>query len=355
MAYNPIIVNARFLTQKVTGVQRFAIEICLRLKELMNEDIIFVTPNSIIQHDYAHKLNARTIGFNKGHLWEQIDLPKFLRSHNNPLLLCLCNTAPLLYSRKISTIHDVAFEAYPSTFNKLFCLSYRFMIPQIIRTSEHILTVSEFSKSEIIKYYGTDPNKISVVYNAASQIFRRKENSRITDLEYFLAVSSLNYRKNFIAVLQAFELLQNSITDIDLYVIGDLNSDNFQGVDISKFRKNPQIKFLGRVSDEELVDYYNNAKAFVYPSIYEGFGIPPLEAQSCGCPVIVSDIPPLHEVVGNSGLYCNPYSIKDIEDKMIEVIDSADLKKHGLINVARFSWDKSASKIAKILRKFNTM
>ena len=158
-----IIVNARFLTQRMTGVQRYAVEICLELKRMMGDNIEFVSPYNIEQQEYARKLSVRIIGSHKGHIWEQIDLPHYLHKCGNPLLLCLCNMAPLFYKNKIVTVHDVAFEAFPQTFSKSFFYTYHFLIPRIIKSALHVITVSNFSKEEIVKYYGTSHDKISVV------------------------------------------------------------------------------------------------------------------------------------------------------------------------------------------------
>ncbi len=167
-----LIVNSRFLTQKITGVQRFAIEISLRLKDLLKENVSFVAPGNVIQPKIAEQLNVQIVGKHTGHIWEQWDLPRYLKKNGSPLLLNLCNLAPLHYNNKISTIHDVSFVRYPQTFSKKFLLFYNFMIPKIISSSKMILTVSEFSKREIIDVYGTEENKIEVVYNAVNQNFK---------------------------------------------------------------------------------------------------------------------------------------------------------------------------------------
>ena len=169
-----IVVNARFLTQRMTGVQRYAVEICLELKRMMGDNIELVSPCNIEQHEYAKKLSVKIIGSNKGHMWEQIDLPHYLHKSGNPLLLCLCNTAPLFYKNKIVTVHDVAFEAFPQTFSKSFLYTYHFLIPRIIKSALHVITVSNFSREEIVKYYGTSHDKISVVYNAVGEQFKTK-------------------------------------------------------------------------------------------------------------------------------------------------------------------------------------
>lgn len=348
------IVNARFLTQPITGVQRYAIEISRELKKILGDEIVLVAPHGIIQHEYAKDLKAITIGKHTGHLWEQWDLPLYLKKYGNPLLLCLCNTAPLYYTNKVVTVHDVAFEVYPQTFSKSFLYMYRFMIPRIMRSAKRVITVSEFSKSEIVKYYKIESDKISVVYNAVGPDFHRVEEKKLHGEKYILAVSSLNYRKNFSAVLKAFSAFEETDNETSLYIVGDLKSTNFVDIDIGHYKDNPRIKFLGRVSDKELVRYYSNAAAFVYPSIYEGFGIPPLEAQSCGCPVLVADIPPLHEVIGDSGIYCNPHDICDIAEKMRKVLAySSELRAKGNVNTNRFSWEMSARKVADIIKEIN--
>ena len=189
-----------------------------------------------------------------------------------------------------------------------------------------------------------------MVYNAVRDSFRPVCDNELKRKKYFLAVSSLNYRKNFLSVLSAFEIFQKEDKDTFLYIIGDIKNSNFKGVDIERYYDNPSIKFLGRVPDEELVKYYSNAAAFVYPSIYEGFGIPPLEAQTCGSPVVVSDIPPLHEVVQESGLYCDPYDVKDIASAMNRILDNKEeYRLKGYENTKRFSWENSAKTVLNCL------
>lgn len=348
-----LFVNARFLTQPITGVQRYAIEISQELRKLLGDDIVFVAPHGIVQDKYAKELGVIFIGRYKGYLWEQWDLLQYLKKHGNPLLLCLCNTAPLFYKNKIVTVHDVAFEAYPQTFSRLFLYVYRFMIPRIVQSAKKVITVSEFSKDEIVKYYGINREKISVVYNAVSSKFHHKDDERLRKQKYLLAVSSLNYRKNFHTVLEAFTMFEKTEQDTMLYIIGDLSNSNFAGIDIRRYNDDPRIRFLGRISDDELVRYYSNAAAFIYPSIYEGFGIPPLEAQACGCPVVVSDIPPLREVIADSGVYCNPFNVKDIAEKMVNVVArSEELSAKGYANEARFSWRTSARIIECMVREY---
>lgn len=172
---------------------------------------------------------------------------------------------------------------------------------------------------------------------------------------YFLTVSSLNYRKNFITVLQAFSKFCDSNQYGNLYIVGDLKSDSFNGVDIQVYKSNERIKFLGRVSDDELIEYYRKAVAFVFPSLYEGFGIPVIEAQACGCPVISSDSSSLPEVLGESALFCDPLDINRFTELMCLIYNDNNLRTSLIIkgyeNVKRFSWDESAKKIIELISK----
>lgn len=349
-----VVVNARFLTQGVTGVQRFAMEICLRLKHLL-KDVEFVTPNDVIQKDAFRELNAKIVGSHHGHLWEQLDLPKYLKSRGKPLLVNLANTAPLFYKNKIVTVHDVAYKVFPQTYPKLFLLYYNLMIPRLLNVSRHVVTVSQFSKEEICRYYHIDNNKISVVYNAVSEHFKPLRSTG--DTVYFLAVSSMNYRKNFIYILDAFCKYQEMGGKESLYIIGDLKNASFKEIDLCKYTSNPKIKFLGRVSDEDLIKFYSNAVAFVYPSLYEGFGIPPLEAQACDCPAICAQASCLPEVFGDSVLYCNPYDSDSLVSAFKKIVSDKDLRKSlcekGNINTGKYSWEKSAKKLRDIIVKMD--
>lgn len=346
-----VVVNARFLTQNVTGVQRFAMEICLQLKTML-EEVEFVTPDDIAQNEAFLALDAKIIGTHHGHIWEQLDLPKYLKTKGKPLLVNLANTGPLFYKNKIVTIHDVAYKVFPQTYPKSFLLYYSVMIPRLLYGSRHIVTVSEFSKEEICKFYHISKDKVSVVYNAVSENF--KPVSQV-DKAYFLAVSSLNYRKNFIYILDAFRKYQEKGGKEFLYIIGDLKNTSFKEIDLSEYKNNSKIKFLGRVSDKELIKYYSNAVAFVYPSLYEGFGIPPLEAQTCNCPAICAKTSCLPEIFGDSVLYCNPYVSDSLVSSFKKITTDEVLRlsliEKGKRNARKYSWMKSAEKLRDIIAR----
>lgn len=348
-----IYIAARFLTQPITGVQRYGIELSKAIKKLNTEyNITFIAPQNIIHHEMAEFLNVKKIGNLKGQLWDQISLLKFLKSKGSPLIINFSNTLPVFYENKVVTIHDIIHLKYPVSDS--YRRYYEIVFPLMLTHSKHIITVSEFSKKEISSYFGIDESKISVVYSGVDEKFKPKklENQE----RYILGVSSIAYHKNFIGVVEAFLRLKTE--GIKLYIVGGVNEKIF-GKDskkiLNEIKSNDNIKFLGRVDDNKLIELYSNAICFVYPSLYEGFGIPPLEAQACGCPVILSDIPVFKEIYGDSAVYFNPLDPDDIANKIEEVLNDdnlgTSLTQKGFENAKKYTWENSAKSFFKVVDK----
>jgi glycosyltransferase involved in cell wall biosynthesis len=262
-----VVVNSRFLTQPITGVQRFAIEICRELKKQV-PDTMFISPKNIIHQGVARELDVETVGVLKGHLWEQIELPLFLnKKKGQPLLLNLCNTAPIFYKNKVVTLYDLAFYHYPEWFSPVFSSYYCFLIPKILRTSRHVFTDSQFIKNEIVEVYGVSTDDISVVYGAPAKFF--SEDGGMSTLAYILAVGSIDPRKNLINLIKSFNNL--ALPGIRLIVVGQKNRV-FSDESIEKLaNENQSIEFTGYVSDNHLVRLYRDSLVFIYPSAIRGF------------------------------------------------------------------------------------
>lgn len=350
-----IYVNARFLTQNITGAQRYAIEISRALKKI-NPDIDFLTPENIVHNELSDLFEAKRVGKLSGHFWEQVELPAYLKRQGKPLLLNLANTAPLNYSNKVVVIHDLSFLRHPEWFSKGFYLCYSFLIPRIIRNSRYVITVSEFSKREIMELLKVPQDKIKVIYNAVSEEF---ENQKIIDntisnkyANYILAVSSLDPRKNFKNLILAFNKL--NIPGIKLVVAGKENRKVFNDTKMRRAADFTNVEFTGHVSDAQLAGLYKNAKLFVYPSFYEGFGLPPLEAMSYGCPVIVSNLASLPEVCKDAAYYIEPYNVESIAEGIKKVLSDQvlreDLIRKGRERIKSFNWDNSAKKLNEVLK-----
>jgi glycosyltransferase involved in cell wall biosynthesis len=273
---------------------------------------------------------------------------------------------PIRGKKRLVIIHDV----YHLAFNSKLTLSQKFysklMIYFAVHLSDHIITSSEFSKSEILKYEKVKESKINVVHfgfdfekfsNLASNFEPIKKKYNLPG-RYFLFVSNIKPHKNLYNLLLALKISLGKENGIKLVVVGEykklITSDekSFELMDKNPLLKNSTI-FTGFVDKEELVLLYKNASALVFPSFYEGFGIPPVEAMACGCPVISSNSASLPEVCGNASLYVNPDDINDIAEKMDRVISDITLRdklvNKGKENIKRFSNEIFSNNINKVL------
>ena len=274
--------------------------------------------------------------------------------YNIPLL-------PIRARKRMVTIHDVFHLVFYDTLNLKQKLYAKLVINQAVRRSDKILTVSKFSADEIRKYTGTS-KEIEVIYNAVdsnkfkvirdkSRLNFVKAKYRLPD-EFLLFVGNVKPHKNLKNLLLAIADMDVNLVIVgkkDGFITGDKSIENL----IKSNNLKNRVFFSGYVEDEDIPVIYNLAKAFVFPSLYEGFGLPPLEAQACGCPVIVSNVASLPEVCGNSALYCNPYDVDDIKNKIKMLINNEnlqeELREKGFENVKRFSWEKSAKKVIKVI------
>lgn len=344
-----VFVNGRFLTQSGTGVQRFALETINALGKIRDDIVVIVPARELCEK--PENVPLRRVGKISGHLWEQFELANYLRSQGSPLLVNLCNTAPLLYSNKISTVHDISVVRFSKSYSTAFRTAYRLELPSVIRTSKSIVTVSEFSRSEISSFYHTDRQRIHVVPNAVSEEFNEGVGVRRSGNTYFLAVGSLATHKNLGRLLAAFASLRRQYSDARLVLAGGVSRSFADfGIDADGIEG---VTFAGRVDDSELVELYQGATALVFPSRYEGFGIPALEAQACGCPVVASRCAAMPEVLGDSVLYFDPESTVEMVSAMEQVwIDSRlreELVRRGRCNVRRFSWGRSAQILSEVI------
>lgn len=347
-----IYVNGRFLLQNLTGVNRFAYELCRAWMSLGIPFTVCCPPGKVKEYYDVSGFRIVVCGQGKSHIWEQLFLPFwFNKIKGKKLLVCFTGLGPLLVRKKVMTIHDLAFMANPSWYSLTYRLWYRLMTPLCAATSLKILTVSNFSKSEIMRRLSVSGERISVIHNAISPKFYCSEDEYANGKKfcsgekYILVVSSIDPRKNFFMLLKAFK----HVTDksIKLYIIG--GQDGIYSTSIAELHEengSERINWLGRVSDTMLREYYLHALCFVYPSLYDGFGIPPLEAMACGTPTIVSDIPALREVCGEASLYVNPHDEKDIADKINLLVDDENLCQELIIKGRKrctaFDWLYSA-------------
>ena len=342
-----IIINGRFLTQRTTGVQRYAREILNELDKIVDsEKVELAVPENVpIESIPKYKnINVKVIGKLQDILWEHISFPLYVLKKRG-ISLNLCNVAPLL-APGIVCIHDMKIKAHPEYFNKKFVVWYNILFKNEICRAKTLITVSEFSKREICKYYNVKPEKIIVISNSWQHYNRvgYDENAlkkyELNEKKYYFSMCSLEPNKNFRWIAAAAEKNPN----YTFAIAGSINNKVFeQGLNYSC---PSNLKLLGYVTDQEAKELLKNCFAFIFPSFYEGFGIPPLEAISAGTErIIVSDIPQMHEMFGNEVTYINPYELPG------KLICKKKCNSKTILN--QFSWEESAKKMLRVICSIN--
>lgn len=260
----------------------------------------------------------------------------------------------------VCTIHDICFEHYKNIFTKKEYMRQKILIPYAAKHSKVIFTVSENAKNDISERYKIDKNKIVVTYNAVSDSFRRLSPNDLNEIElrkkfgiggapYILSVGNLQPRKNLPRLIQAFVQFKRETRDcVTKLVIVGKKAWMYSEI-INAVNEMPNdIILTDYVSETDLIRLYNAATCFVYPSFFEGFGIPPLEAMACGTPVAVANATSLPEVVGKSGLYFDPFNVEDIKNTIIDLMTDkklrGELAEKGYQQKEQFSWQESADK-----------
>lgn len=293
-----------------------------------------------------------------GHAWEQLVLPQIAKG---ALLFSPSNTGPLSMERQVVTIHDMSVFDYPEAFSMAFRSWYKLLLPKLVHRARHIIAVSAFTKERIQAHVEVRPEKISVIPNGVSSQFRPNLEAEsvlatlsLPSRDYVLTVGSTDRRKNTANLLQAWQRVQKRVSqDTWLVVAGGGNSRVFQNTPLQSVPE--RVFFLGHVESRWLPALYAAARAVAYVSIYEGFGLPLLEAMASGTPVLASNVSSLPEVAAGSALLVDPFEIEAIENGLERVlVDTelrAKLRAQGLARAAQFSWDTTAEKTWNLLQQ----
>lgn len=345
--------NGRFLVAQRTGVQRSAYQLFRTVIEQGTQFnfIIFTGESELFAPEWQRPnvqlvtshLSQRTVVRN--HFWEQVELPRLAKRHKVDLLHSPANLAPLVFKGKsIVNIHDLCFLVQPAWFSFSFRLMYRWLVPKIARNSSLVITNSNYSKNDILSLLKLNVERIRLTYWSVDPIFHEFNKPYETRDDRIIFVGSLEPRKNLRGLLRGFSLYKqrhpNSKTR--LTVVGCENP-LFADAGISGTDAIADVDFRGYISDRELAELFGSSKALVYPSFYEGFGFPPLEAMAAGTPVVTSRTSSLPEIVGNAALLVDPYSHEDIAEKIAKALHPAvalELIAAGEKQVKRFSWQQ---------------
>lgn len=352
-----IYLNGRFIGWKVTGVGRAARELAPRLLALLADDGRFrgeiLAPGNRPATALAAIQPRRNQSLAGGVLWEQILLP--FRSRDG-YLVSFSNTAPLALRQQLVVVHDASVFAVPDNYSLAFRTWYQVALNVLLRRAGIVVTDSAFSRDELSRHCGVPAGRISVIHCGCDHLDGVASDPAVLDRArlsrdgYVLAVGTPSRAKNLGVLFEALARLKRD--GLKLALAGEMEPRVFKA---NRIDLPPWASVLGAVSDGELKALYENALCFAFPSRYEGFGLPPLEAMRCGCPTVVSSAASLPEVCGDAALYAHPDDAETLARHIAAYLDSWDLRQtyrsRGLAQAGRFSWDASARKFLALIER----
>ena len=328
-SHAPVVIDARAAARReIGGVERVTVELARRLPRLRPDRYRVMRP----RHAFAHRT---------GHLWEQGFLP--LRARQARILYCPANLAPVSSRRNVVLIHDLAPLRHPAWYSRTFTSYQRYLLPLLARRARRVITPSEFSRRELAEGLDLDPERVSVVPNGVDERFSPAADPepvrRSLGLSepYVLVVGTRIARKNFASLRAARRKLGE--LGIELVAAGS-------GRAYMRSGEPPPMRPLGYVPEHDLPGLYAGALALAMPSLYEGFGLPVIEAMASGVPVVAADRSALPETCGGAALLVDPYDGDAVADLLVTAATDEDLRpkliERGLERAAGFSWKRSA-------------
>ncbi len=339
------------------------------LKIDKKNEYVFLYNTRSLMGTYSKYKNVKEIVIDMQNklLWDQIGVPKVVKSEKIDIIFNPKLSIPLFApSKKIFTMHGLEQFALPNVFKLYDHIYFRIMTPLYCRRANAIIVMTNTGKNDMIKYLKVSSNKIKVIYESYHKRFEVIKN--IENLlaikqkynlpeKYILFVGGLTPLKNFSNIIKAFNTIKKKIP-VKLVVAGFKRWKYAKDLElIKKLKLQNNIITLGFVPDDDLPYLYNLAQCFIFPSLYEGFGIPLLEAQACGCPVICSITGCTPEVSGGAALLVNPYNYKEIEQAIYDILNNIDLREKlitaGLKNVKKFDWGETAKYTLELFEKTN--
>ena len=349
-----VYINGKFTAQPTTGVQRVSASLIQAMDDhLLNFGgaahtrwVLLCPANGAAPA--LKQIEVRHVGWRLPslHLWEQVALPLAARGG---LLLNLSGSAPALKRSQVCTFHDAAVFDRPEAYTAAFVAWYRFLFRRLSRAARLVITVSEFSKQRLTAHLGLPAERIAVVRSGAEHLLPVTEDASIlarlglVGEPYFLAVGSSNPIKNHAALVEAFSALREGCA-ARLVIVGGVHGAVFAGAPPTQVGH--RILRAGAVNDAQLKALYRHAQGLLFPSTYEGYGLPPLEAMSFGCPVIASRAAAIPEVCGDAALYVDPHSVTDMTAAIERLIGDPSLcerlRRSGAERIKLLTWPNAA-------------
>ncbi|MBF0153669.1 MAG: glycosyltransferase family 4 protein [Magnetococcales bacterium] len=356
-----VTINGRFLAQPITGVQRFALETVKALDQLLLEDADLASrvrfqiaaPPRIGLDPCLHAIPLKQGGLAHRLVWEQFSLPRMARGGG---LLNLANIGPLLFSGpQWIVMHDAAVFRHAEAYTWWYRLLYQGLQPLLGKRARAVMVPSSFSAHEIHHFMGIDPDAIRLLpgeghqhLDAVQEEPNTLERHDLTNKPFFLTVASLSRHKNLQGLIRALGQLPD--LEFTMVLVGKRIPGVFEHCHLPEDRR---VRQLGFVSDGELKALYSHARGLIQPSFYEGFGLPPLEAMACGCPLLVSNAGSLPELCDEAALYFDPAYPEEIARAMRRLLEepglAGQLAEAGRKRAQRFSWKGTARKLSGII------
>ncbi|MHB8793800.1 MAG: glycosyltransferase family 4 protein [Thermoleophilia bacterium] len=365
-------INGRSIFRQLTGVQHYAREVTRALCALKAEDVDFTVFSGREGRDAETGLpievsRAPAGGPVRGLVWEQTVLRRMVKKAGVDVLFSPANVAPLYPpSPSVVTIHDLSFLLFPEYFSRSFGMYYRNIIPKIVEQAAAVITDSASSKEDLVTHLGVAPEKITAIHLGVSADFRqrvKKDDLEIVRLrhglpsKFFLSVSSLEPRKNLANLVKAYRLLPAEVSAEHKLVLVGAGNRLFSDpglADVIDRLPSGSVVAPGYIPEEDLPSVYRMATALVFPSIYEGFGLPVLEAMAASTPVIASNRSSLPEVAGTAAALIDPDSLEEIAAAMELLAGDSGTRnlliERGKKRAGQFTWEKTAEQTLEVLR-----
>lgn len=368
-------IDARVLDRPITGTGRYLLNILNELPNQDNENEYYLFSGSVLPVDgnfYKIINYKKTIVPYKIYspYYFNVVLPKLLKEYDIDILFSpniLCPIVKLPGVKRVTVIHDAIPWVYPEYYPFFYKKYLAWLVPPSLRKSDMVITVSEHSKKDLMKFFNLTSEKIHVIYNTASEKFQpiSKDELKSCDLfssvelpdKYLLYVGVVEPRKNVNGLIMIFDALCERGSKLGLVIIGKPGYNN-QPIMREIEKRKERITYIPYLNDDPLIYAFNKAFAFIFPSYYEGFGIPPLEAMQCGIPVLSSNASALEEVVGSGGLLHHPDNHNGFVEEILKLENNNDfynlMKLKALENAKKFNIKETTEQLVNIFNEVGT-
>ena len=359
---SPHVINARFASMKMMGVQKASYEIVSRLVRHETEQYYLVSPKhakNTISLPVVQKGHLR-----RGHLWEQLELPLITRGVDRKAVLYSPMTSgPLMVSRQVMTVHDLFYIEHPEWFSKAFTAWYGWLIPRLVDKVAYVIANSHYTRERVLERYNLPEDKVVLCHFAQSERYKpapteavnRFRETQGLPTRYLLYIGAIEPRKNLSTLLAAWSRTLAREQGVTLVVVGGVAPRSVyktRNLDTAAL-EDPSVYRMSYVAEEKLPLLYQGAEAFVFPSLAEGFGLTLLEAMACGTPVICSNTTAMPETAGGAARLVPPLEVEAWVEAIDSVVSDFELRQHmrsaGIKRASEFSWSSSAEIVRNVL------